>query len=106
MEIVIREYIEHKPNGDRATKRTRVSRFVVFLHSGEKFAKLATFDQYDDYQTAITTAREVQLSRARSYAAALLDVLPGNTTMREVRMVEREVRKVEWVEEGFAEENE
>ena len=93
--IEIREYLEERMNGDRASRLSESSRFDVVLvtHRGE--AVLHVFDRYDGFHTHVAKRDQVW-PEARAYARRIADTLKIEVSFRV--FAEKKVEQIEWVE--------
>ena len=98
MHIDIREYLQEKPNGDRATTLTMCSRWDVVLVINElNEAILNDFNCYDNFQVYINPRSKIW-PEVRAYANMIADAL-GVDTHTQVFKEEETVSK-QWVSQG------
>ncbi len=93
-ELRFERYCFQRKPGDRARHTVDCYMFKVTVNG----FTAAVFDQYESWMEHVGDYKETY-RRARKYADGLADVLEARRPQL-VKMVEKEVEKVEWVEDG------
>lgn len=99
MRVEIREYLSEKPNGDRATKLTPSSLFVVVIvnpdKTGRTEAEVARFDQFDSWHCHVENYQRTR-AEAQKCADRIAQVLACGWTSRRFRS--KVVQEQKWEE--------
>lgn len=96
MKVVIEEYLETHPNGDRSTNLVNSSRFEIVLDNYINKFYLKTFDCFDSYNCHVMK-REKVLPKANHYATKLADFL--NCGMGHKTYKKEKIIKEDWIEQ-------